>query len=150
MIKLRKYFKGHNRMYIHGTVKGKDVTLRGTFGDPEWVSEDIVLPKPVILHRQEWCDITTGKVLAVTLNLSEIEEDGTIRTSDWFNGCTINHRDTVTCEPPPGVETNPGPFFCLVINDTEYWYEEIEKNFPQVQSWISDYNTELYLKAIDE
>jgi hypothetical protein len=82
MIKLRKYFKGYNRIYIHGNVKLKNVTLRGSFSDPEWVSEDIVLPKPVILHRQEWCDITTGKVLAVTLNLSEIEEDGTIQTSD--------------------------------------------------------------------
>ena len=149
MIKLRKYFKGHKRMYIHGTVKGKEVTLRGTLDKPEWVSEDIDLPKPVILHRQEWCDIHTGEVLAVTLNLSEIEEDGTIRSSDWFNGCTISYKDCMD-DPPPGVETNPGPFFCLVINDTEYWYEEIEKNFPLVQSWISDYNTELYLKAMDE
>lgn len=148
MIKLRKYFKGHNRMYIHGKVKGQEVTLRGTL-KPEWVSEDIALPKPIVLHRQEWCDITTGKVLGVTLNLSEIEEDGTIRQSDWFNGCTINFRDCMD-DPPPGVETNPGPFFCLVINDTEYWYEEIEKNFPLVQTWISDYNTELYLKAMDE
>lgn len=148
MIKLRKYFKGHNRMYIHGKVKGQEVTLRGTL-KPEWVSEDIVLPKPLVLHRQELCDITTGKVLGVTLNLSEIEEDGTIRQSDWFNGCTINHKDCMN-DPPPGVETNHGPFFCLVINDTEYWYEEIEKNFPLVQSWISDYNTELYLKAMDE
>lgn len=148
MIKLRKYFKGHTRMYIHGNVKGKDVTLRGTL-KPEWVSEDIALPKPIVLHRQEWCDIYTGKVLAVTLNLSEIEEDGTVRQSDWFNGCTINFRDCMN-DPPPGVETNPGPFFCLVINDTEYWYEEIEKNFPLVQTWISDYNTELYLKAMDE
>lgn len=149
MIKLRKYFKGHNRMYIHGNVKGKDVTLRGTLGDPEWVSEDIDLPKPIVLHRQEWCDITTGKVLAVTLNLSEIEEDHTIRYSDWFNGCNISYSDCMN-DPPPGVETNPGPFFCLVINDTEYWYDDIEKNFPLVQSWISDYNTELYLKAMDE
>lgn len=149
MIKLRKYHKGHTRMYIHGTVKGKDVTLRGTFGDPEWVSEDIDLPKPVVLHRQEWCDISTGKVLAVTLNLSEIEEDGTVRNDRWFNGCNINFKDCMD-DPPPGVETNPGPFFCLVIDDTEYWYEEIEKNFTMVQSCISNYNTELYLKEIDE
>lgn len=149
MIKLRKYFKGHTRMYIHGKVKDQDLTLRGTLGKLEWVSEDIDLPKPLVLHRQEWCNIHNNEVIAVTLNLSEIEEDGTIRNSDWFNGCTINHKDCMN-DPPPGVETNHGPFFCLVINGTEYWYEEIEKNFPQVQTWISDYNTELYLKAMDE
>lgn len=149
MIKLRKYFKGHNRMYLHGKVKGQDLTLRGTLGTPEWVSEDIDLPKPLVLHRQEWYNVHTKEVITVTINLSEIEEDGKIRYSDWFNGCTINHKDCMD-DPPPTVETNPGPFFCLVINDTEYWYEDIEKNFPQVQSWISDYNTELYLKAIDE
>lgn len=150
MIKLRKYYKGHTSLYIHGKVKDKDLTLRGTFGDPEWVSKDITLPKPVVLHQQEWKDVTTGNVLAVTYNLSEIEEDGTIRYSDWYNGCTINHRDTITWEPPTGVETNPGPFFCLVVDDTEYWHEDIEKNFSMIQSRISDYNTELYLKAIDE
>lgn len=149
MIKLRKYFKGHKRMYIHGTVKGKDVTLRGTLDKPEWVSEDIDLPKPLVLHRQEWCDIHTGEVLAVTFNLSEIEEDGTVRYSDWFNGCSINSKDSMN-DPPPGVETNPGPFFCLVVNDTEYWHDEVKENFAWLQSQISDYNTELYLKAMDE
>ena len=137
-------------MYIHGKVKGQDVTLRGTLGDPEWVSEDIDLPKPVVLHQQEWHDIHTGEVLAVTFNMSEIEEDGTVRYSDWFNGCTINHRDTVTWEPPTGTETNPGPFFCLVVDDTEYWHDDIKENFAWLQSQISDYNMELYLKAIDD
>ena len=149
MIKLRKYHKGYTRFYIHGKVNGGDVKLQGKLDKPEWVSEDIDLPKPVVLHRQEWCDISTGKVLAVTLNLSEIEEDGTVRNDQWFNGCNINYKDCMN-DPPPGVETNPGPFFCLVIDDTEYWYEEIEKNITFVQSCISNYNTELYLKEIDE
>lgn len=150
MIKLRKYTNGHNRLYIHVKVKDNDLTLRGTLDKPEWISKDITLPKPVVLHQQEWKDVHSGEVLAVTYNLSEIEEDGTIRYSDWYNGCTINHRDTVTREPPPGAETNPGPFFCLVVDDTEYWHEDIEKNFTLVQSRISDYNTELYLKEIDD
>lgn len=149
MIKLRKYFRGHNSIYVHGTAKGKDVTLYSTPDRPEWVREDIVLPKPLVLHRQEWYNVHTKEVMAVTLNLSEIDEDGTIRYSDWYNGCTINPKDCMD-DPPPGVETNPGPFFCLVINGTEYWYEEIEKDFPRVQSLIGDYNTELYLKAMDE
>lgn len=136
-------------MYIHGKVKDQDLILRGTLGKPEWVSEDIDLPKPLVLHRQEWKDIHDGKILAVTFNLSEIDENGTVRQSDWFNGCTINFKDCMN-DPPPGVETNPGPFFCLVVDDTEYWYEEIEKNFAWLQSRISDYNTELYLKGMDE
>ena len=149
MIKLRKYFKGHTRMYIHGTVKGQEITFHGTLDKPEWVSEDIDLPNPVVLHRQEWYDIQTGEVLAVIFNLSEIDEDGTVRYSDWFNGCTIiNYKDCMN-DPPPGVETNPGPFFCLVVDDTEYWYDEIKEKFAWLQSQISNYNTELYLKEID-
>lgn len=134
-------------MYIHGKVKNQDVTLRGTFGDPEWVSEDMDLPKPVVLHRQEWCDITTGKVLGVTVTLSEIEEDKP-EIRPWFNGCTINFKVCMD-DPPPGIEKNSGPFFCLVVDGTEYWYEEIEENFAWLQSQISNYNTELYLKDID-
>ena len=109
MIKLRKYFRGHNGIYVHGTAKDKDVTLRGTPDRPEWIREDIVLPKPVSLYRYEWNDVHTGENLAVTFNLSEIEKDG-----------------------------------------TEYWHDDVEENFAWLQSRIGDYNTELYLKEIDE
>ena len=149
MIKLRKYFKGHTRMYIHGKVKDQDLTLRGTLDKPEWVSEDIDLPKPVSLYRYEWNDVHTGENLAVTFNLSEIEKDGTARYGDWFNTCTVNSRACIK-DPVPGTEASPGPFFCLVVDGTEYWHEDIEENYARLQSRIGDYNTELYLKAIDE
>ena len=149
MIKLRKYFRGHNSIYVHVTAKGKDVTLRSMLDKPEWVSEDIVLPKPVSLYRYKWYDIHTDEDLAVTFNLSEIEKDGTVRYGDWFNACTINSRDCIT-DPIPGVETNPGPFFCLVVDGTEYWHDDVKENFAWLQSRIGDYNTELYLKEIDE
>ena len=149
MIKLRKYFRGHNSIYVHVTAKGKDVTLHSTLDRPEWVSEDIVLPEPVSLYRYEWSDVHNGDVRAVTFNLSEIEKDGTVRYGDWFNTCTVNSRDCIK-DPVPGVETNPGPFFCLVVDGTEYWHEEVKENFAWLQSRIGDYNTELYLKAMDE
>ena len=149
MIKLRKYFKGHKRIYVHGTAKGDGVTISGSFGGPEWVSEDIDLPKPVSLYRYDWNDVHTGENLAITFNLSEIEKDGTVRYGDWFNTCTVNSRACIK-DPIPGVETNPGPFFCLVVDGTEYWHEEVKENFAWLQSRIGDYNTELYLKAIDE
>ena len=149
MIKLRKYFKGHNGIYVHGTAKGKDVTLHSTLDRPEWVSEDIDLPKPVSLYRYEWNDVHNGSCLAVTFNLSEIEKDGTVRYGDWFNTCTVNSRDCIK-DPVSGVETNPGPFFCLVVDGTEYWHDDVKENFARLQSRIGDYNTELYLKEIDE
>ena len=149
MIKLRKYFRGHNSIYVHGTAKGKDVTLYSTLDRPEWVSEDIDLPKPVSLYRYKWYDIHTDEDLAITFNLSEIEKDGTVRYGDWFNACTVNSRDCIK-DPVPGVETNPGPFFCLVVDGTEYWHDDIDEKFAWLQSRIGDYNTELYLKAIDE
>ena len=148
MIKLRKYFNGRNRMYINRTTKVGGVALRVSSGSPEWVSEDIDLPKPVILHRQEWRDIT-GKVIAVTFNLSEIENDDTVRYGGWLCGCTVSSRDCIK-GPIPGVETNPGPFFCLVVDGTEYWYDDVKENFARLQSRIGDYNTELYLKEMDE
>lgn len=144
MIKLRKYFRGHNRVYVHGTAKGKDVTLRGTPDRPEWVREDIVLPKPVSLYRYEW-----GDDRAVTFNLSEIEKDGTVRYGDWFNACTINSRDCIKGSVP-GTKPSPGPFFCLVVDGTEYWHDDVKENFAWLQSRIGDYNTELYLMAMDE
>ena len=149
MIKLRKYFRGHKRIYVHGTVKDDEVAFRGSSSSPEWVSEDIDLPKPVSLYRYEWSNVHNGDVLAVTFNLSEIEKDGTVRYGDWFNTCTINSRDCIK-EPPPGVETNPGPFFCLVVDGTEYWHDDVEEKFAWLQSRIGDYNTELYLKEMDE
>lgn len=149
MIKLRKYFKGHNSIYVHGSAKDGDITIRGSFGGPEWVSEDIDLPKPVSLYRYEWSDVHNGSCLAVTFNLSEIEKDGTVRYGDWFNTCTVNSRDCIK-DPVPGVETNPGPFFCLVVDGTEYWHDDVKENFARLQSRIGDYNTELYLKEIDE
>ena len=149
MLKLRKYFRGHNSIYVHGTAKGKDVTLRGMLDKPEWVSEDITLPKPVSLCRYGWYDISNGNDIAVTFNLSEIEKDGTVRYGDWFNTCTINSRDCIK-DSPPGVETNPGPFFCLIVDGTEYWHDDVKENFAWLQSRIGDYNMELYLKAIDE
>lgn len=100
MIKSRKYYKGHSRIFIHGKVTNQDPTLRGPSEDPEWSGEDIDLSKPVVLHRQEWRDIGTGKVLAVTPRLSGIEEEGTIRNSDWFNGRIINFKDCMD-DPPP-------------------------------------------------
>lgn len=148
MIKLRKYFRGHNSIYVHVTAKGKDVTLRSTPDRPEWVSEDIDLPEPVSLYRYEWGDVF-GDVLAVTFNLSEIEKDGTVRYGDWFNSCTINSRDCIK-DPVPGTGLSQGPFFCLVVDGTEYWHEEVKENFAWLQSRIGDYNTELYLKAMDE
>lgn len=149
MIKLRKYFRGHNSIYVHGTAKGKDVTLYSTPDRPEWLREDIVLPKPIVLHRQEWCDIDTGEVLSVTFNLSEIEKDGTVRFGKWFNSCTVNSRDCIK-DTVPGTEPLPGPLFCLVVDGTEYWHEDIEENYVRLQSRIGDYNTELYLMAMDE
>lgn len=149
MIKLRKYFRGHNSIYVHGTAKGKDVTLHSTLDRPEWVSEDIVLPKPVSLYRYEWNDVHTGENLAVTFNLSEIEKDGTVRYGDWFNTCTINSRDCIK-GPVPGTVLSPGPFFCLVVDGTEYWHDDVKENFAWLQSRIGDYNMELYLKEIDE
>lgn len=149
MIKLRKYFRGHNGIYVHGTAKDKDVTLYSTPDRPEWVSEDIDLPKPVSLYRYEWSDVHNGDDLAITFNLSEIEKDGTVRYGDWFNTCTVNSRDCIK-DPPPGVETNSGPFFCLVVDGTEYWHDDVKENFARLQSRIGDYNTELYLKEIDE
>ena len=149
MIKLRKYFRGHNGIYVHGTAKGKDVTLRGTPGRPEWLREDIVLPKPVSLYRYEWRDIHTGENLAVTFNLSEIEKDGTLRYGKWFNACTINSRDCIKGSVP-GTKPSTGPFFCLVVDGTEYWHDDVEENFAWLQSRIGDYNTELYLMAMDE
>ena len=149
MIKLRKYVRGHNSIYVHVTAKDKDVTLRSMLDKPEWIREDIVLPKPVSLYRYKWYDIHTDEDLAVTFNLSEIEKDGTVRYGDWFNACTINSRDCIK-DPIPGVETNPGPFFCLVVDGTEYWHDDVKENFAWLQSRIGDYDTELYLKAIDE
>ena len=144
MIKLRKYFRSHNRVYVHGTAKGKDVTLRGTPDRPEWLREDIVLPKPVSLYRYEW-----GDDRAVTFNLSEIEKDGTLRYGKWFNACTINSRDCIKGSVP-GTVLSPGPFFCLVVDGTEYWHDDVKENFAWLQSRIGDYNTELYLMAMDE
>lgn len=149
MIKLRKYFRGHNSIYVHGTVKGKDVTLRSMLDKPEWVREDIVLPKPVLLYRYKWYDIHTDEDLAITFNLSEIEKDGTVRYGDWFNTCTINSRACIK-DPVSGTVSPPGPFFCLVVDGTEYWHDDVNENFAWLQSRIGDYNTELYLKAIDE
>ena len=149
MIKLRKYFRDHNSIYVHVTVNGKDVTLRSMPDKLEWVSEDIDLPEPVSLYRYEWVDVHNGDVRAVTFNLSEIEKDGTVRYGDWFNTCTVNSRDCIK-DPVPGVETNPGPFFCLVVDGTEYWHEEVKENFAWLQSRIGDYNTELHLKEMDE
>lgn len=65
MIKLRKYFKGYTRMYIHGTVKGKDVKLRGELNRPEWVSEDIDLLNPILLQRKEWRTYVLENTLVV-------------------------------------------------------------------------------------
>lgn len=149
MIKLRKYFRSHNSVYVHGTAKGKDVTLRGTPDRPEWVSEDIDLPKPVSLYRYVWTDVHNGDVLAVTFNLSEIEKDGTVRYGDWFNTCTINSRDCIK-DLVPGTMLSSGPFFCLVVDGTEYWHGDVDENFAWLQSRIGDYNTELYLMAMDE
>ena len=149
MIKLRKYFKGHNSIYVHGTAKGKDVTLRSMLDKPEWVSEDITLPKPVSLYRYVWTDVHNGDVLAVTFNLSEIEKDGTVRYGKWFNACTINSRDCIKGSVP-GTKPSPGPFFCLVVDGTEYWHGDVDENFAWLQSRIGDYNTELYLMAMDE
>lgn len=149
MIKLRKYFRSHNSIYVHGTAKVGKVAIRGSFGSPEWVSEDIDLPKPVSLYRYKWYDIHTGEVLSVTFNLSEIEKDSTVRYGDWFNSCTVNSRDCIK-DPVSGTVSPSGPFFCLVVDGTEYWHDDVEENFAWLQSRIGDYNTELYLKEIDE
>ena len=149
MIKLRKYFRGHNSIYVHVTAKVGKVTLCGSSSSPEWVSEDIDLPEPVSLYRYEWSDVHNGDVRAVTFNLSEIEKDGTVRYGDWFNACTINSRDCIK-DSVPGMKPLPGPFFCLVVDGTEYWHDDVKENFAWLQSRIGDYNTELYLKEIDE
>lgn len=149
MIKLRKYFRGYNSIYVHGTAKDKGVTLYSTPNRPEWISEDIVLPKPVSLYRYKWYIKNTDEDLAVTFNLSEIEKDGTVRYGDWFTTCTIDSRDCIK-DPVPGTEPLSGPFFCLVVDGTEYWHDDVKENFAWLQSRIGDYNTELYLKEIDE
>ena len=63
MIKLRKYFRGYTRIYVHGTVKNRDVKLRGELNRPEWVSEDIDLLNPISLKRREWKNIHTGEYI---------------------------------------------------------------------------------------
>lgn len=145
MIKLRKYFKGYTRIYVHGTVKDRDVNLRGELTKPEWVSHDIDLTKPITLQRKEWRNLHTGEYIGCSLLLTEIEED----KSD-IAGCVISSKSSITEEPKPGTETNNGPFFCLNIDGKEYWYDDILENISIVQACISNYNTELYLKAIDD
>ena len=68
----------------------------------------------------------------------------------WYNGCVINSKASITEEPEPGTDVNNGPFFSLIINGKEYWYDDILENMSEVQACISNYNTELYLKAIDD
>ena len=85
MIKLRKYFKGHKRFYIHGTVEGEEVKLRGNLGNSEWVSEDIDLPKPITLQRKEWRNLHTGEYIGCSLVLSEIVEDK-LEITPWYDG----------------------------------------------------------------
>lgn len=136
-------------MYIHGTVKGKDVKLRGELNRPEWVSEDIDLLNPILLQRKEWRNIRTGEYIGCSLVLSEILEDE-MEITHWYDGCVISSRTSITEEPKPGTETNNGPFFCLNIDGKEYWYDDILENMSIVQACISNYNTELYLKAMDE
>lgn len=149
MIKLRKYFKGYTRIYIHGTVKDRDVKLRGELNRPEWVSQDIDLLNPISLQRKEWRNIRTGEYIGCSLLLAEIEGDKPENTS-WYDGCVISSRSSITEEPKPGTETNNGPFFCLFIDGKEYWYDDILENISIVQACISNYNTELYLKAMDD
>lgn len=145
MIKLRKYFKGYTRIYVHGTVKDRDVKLRGELTRPEWVSQDIDLLNPVSLQRKEWRNLHTGEYIGCSLLLTEIEGD-----NSEIAGCVISSRTSITEEPKPGTETNNGPFFCLNIDGKEYWYDDILENISIVQACISNYNTELYLKAIDD
>ena len=149
MIKLRKYFRGYNSIYVHGTAKGKDITIHSTLDRPEWVKEDIVLPKPVSLYRYKWYIKHTDEALAVTFNLSAIEKDGTVRYGDWVTTCTLASGRCIK-GPVPGTEPLQRAFFCLVVDGTEYWHDDVKKNFAWLQSRIGDYNTELYLKEIDE
>lgn len=149
MIKLRKYFRGYTRLYVHGTVKNRDVRLRGELNRPEWVSQDIDLLNPISLQRKEWRNLHTGEYIGCSLILSEIEEDKSENTS-WYDGCVISSRSSITEEPKPGTDVNNGPFFCLNIDGKEYWYDDILENISIVQACISNYNTELYLKAMDD
>ena len=73
MLKLRKYIKGYTRIYVHGTVKDRDVNLQGKLDKPEWVSRDIDLPHPITLQRREWRNLHTGEYIGCSLILSEIE-----------------------------------------------------------------------------
>lgn len=150
MIKLRKYIKGYTRIYVHGTVKGRDVNLQGKLDKPEWVSQDIDLPHPITLQRREWRNLHTGEYIGCSLILSEIEGDMPETTRWWINGCVINSKASITEEPEPGTDTNNGPFFSLIIDGKEYWYDDILENMSEVQACISNYNTELYLKAMDD
>ena len=149
MIKLRKYFRGYTRIFIHGTVKNRDVKLRGELNRPEWVSEDIDLLKPVSLKRSEWRNLHTGEYIGCSLILAEIEGDK-LEITPWYDGCVISSRTSITEEPKPGTDINNGPFFCLFIDGKEYWYDDILENLSEVQACISNYNTELYLKAMDD
>lgn len=149
MLKLRKYIKGYSRIYVHGTVKDRDVKLRGELTRPEWVSHDIDLTKPIALQRREWRNLHTGEYIGCSLLLTEIEEDKSEIIS-WYDGCVINSKVSITEEPEPGTDTNNGPFFSLIIDGKEYWYDDIMENMSEVQACISNYNTELYLKAMDD
>ena len=149
MIKLRKYSRGYTRIFVHGTVENREVKLRGELNRPEWISEDIDLLKPVSLKRNEWKNIHTGEYIGCSLFLEEIVGDK-LEITPWYDGCVISSRTSITEEPKPGTDVNNGPFFCLFIDGKEYWYDDILENLSEVQACISNYNTELYLKAIDD
>ena len=113
----------------------------------EWKHDELTIDKPVYLHETPWY-LIDGTLGHVTLTLTGVDENG--KLSDAYGyGFTIGEKDYVFATVTPGTDMATGMFFCLLIDDTEYWKEDIEKNRSFVETTIDDYNTELYLKEID-
>ena len=144
MIKLRQFIYEY---YEHYCTDFFD--MRSSVEHPGWCCKDIPVTKPVAFYTKEWHSID-GRFNTVTLTLCEIK-DGKIQSNQWYNGCLINTKDKISSVENSRSDRDiyPGPYFCLVIDDQEYWQEDIEQNYARIQSIISDYNTELYLKEID-
>lgn len=116
--------------------------------ETEWKHDELPIDKPVYLHETQWY-LIDGTLGHVTLTLTGVDENG--KLSDAYGyGFTIGEKDYVFAPVTPGTDMATGMFFCLLIDGKEYWKEDIEKNRSFVETTLNDYNTELYLKEIDD